>query len=275
MNKKVRIILIVLLVLVFVGAGIKLISVMKEYSEAESLYQESRNAFVIKDESPEASKPSSEDEDVPQEPEEYFPNVETDFDTLQETNPDVFGWIWIPSTEISYPLLVGESNQEYLHTGYNLQYTNSGSIFMDYRNNADLTDDNTVIFGHNMNNGSMFGSLKKFREQDFFDEHEFIYIFTPDRAYKYRIFAGYETLSTSDSYTLWFEREVMVDETETRITMSNKEYLEMVAKASLVTSEAEPEEGERLLMLSTCTGNGNYRFVIHAVLIAEKDLSAG
>lgn len=276
MNKKVRIALIVVLALVFVGAGIKLISVIREYNEAESIYDESRENFVVLEDPEEPSaEPADPDPEAsePVEPEVFFPSVEIDFDSLQDTNPDVFGWIWMPGTDMSYPLLVGESNQEYLYTGYNNQHTSSGSIFMDYRNSADLTDENTVIFGHNMRNGSMFGSLKEFRDQEYFDVHDYIYIFTPERAFKYCVFSAYETFSTSDSYTLWFEREVKVDEETTKITMSNEDYLAMLKEESLVKSEVEPDVGDRLLMLSTCTGQGNRRFVLHAVLIGEKDLT--
>jgi sortase B len=120
---------------------------------------------------------------------EYFPDIEVDFATLQEKNPDVTGWIYLPDTEISYPLLYGQDNSRYTYISYDNTYSNSGSIFIDYRCAGDLSGRNTIIYGHNMRSGKMFGGLKKLLEQEYFDEHDIFYIVTKEKTLKYQIFS--------------------------------------------------------------------------------------
>lgn len=254
MNKTRKIILAILC-LVFLGTGVMLAVTLAGYSRADKLYEESRQAVTIEEE-PSPSPPQDEEA-----PKEYFPIVTVDFEALWETNPDVIGWIYVPNTRINYPLVQGEDNSLYVHTGYNLESTSSGSIFMDYRNAPELTDANTIIFGHNMRNGGMFGTLKNYEEQEYFDLNQHVYIFTPERDYKYRLFSAYKTENGSDSYYIEFSSRERT-----------QEYIENALSQSLVETEISPTSEDRLLMLSTCTTTvWNQRFVVHGVLIAEKE----
>ena len=108
-------------------------------------------------------------------------------DNLFEKNIDYRGWIKIDNTNINYPILQGQDNEEYLYKDINNEYIVSGSIFMNYLNNG-FDDQNTVLFGHNMKNGTMFANLKKYKEEDFFYNNNYIEIELSNGQYlKYRL----------------------------------------------------------------------------------------
>lgn len=95
------------------------------------------------------------------------------FQELQELNPDVFGWLEVYGTNISYPLLQGEDNDKYVHTDVMGNYSASGSLFLDYRNQPDFSDFNSIIYGHHMEKQAMFGELSQFLNDDYFKEHAY------------------------------------------------------------------------------------------------------
>lgn len=263
MKKGLRTALIIILAGVFVFSGIKLVSALREYKIAEDIYSAEREAVfhIVEYEEPTSapsvtSTPEAADDPEETEDYEYFPKVNIDFDALLETNPEVIGWIWIPATNVSYPLVRADDNDKYLHRTYNSVYNSSGSIFMDYRNSAQLTDMNSIIYGHNMNNGAMFGKLKRFTEQEYFEENRYVYIFTPELTYKYEIFSAYVTTAGSESYTF----PVSEDELQG--------YIDYAVSSSAIESDTVPAADDTLIMLSTCTSRISYeRFVVHAVLI--------
>ncbi|MCD8027169.1 MAG: class B sortase, partial [Erysipelotrichaceae bacterium] len=101
-----------------------------------------------------------------------------DFDTLLERNEDVIGWIYIPDTEVDEPILKGENNDTYLRTSIDHEYLTAGCIFVEETNNGDFSDDNTIIYGHSMNNGSRFYDITKYDDTDYYNEHNTVYIYT-------------------------------------------------------------------------------------------------
>ena len=108
---------------------------------------------------------------------------------LQEKYPDTAGWLTIPYTGIDYPVVQADDNGEYLRKDLDGNYSLAGSIFMDYRNEKDFSDLNTIIYGHHMKNGTMFGSLKEFNDQLFFNLHKNGTIFLADSTYDIDFFA--------------------------------------------------------------------------------------
>jgi len=270
MKKTLRTALIVLLSAVFVFCVAHIVWIQIDYQKADDLYRQSREDFHVA-ESPASSLPAaasgsssaagvSPEAGASSEAEDFFPDAYVDMKDLLHVNPEIVGWIWIPDTAISYPLVRADNNQKYLTLSYNLKRTNSGSIFMDYRNPADFSGDNTIIYGHNMKNGSMFGKLKKFADVSYLKAHSYVYFFTVDRILKYRIFAGYQTQSTSESYTPDFTGDISYDKFIS--------YLKTSAGGDLTEL---PEARAPLLTLSTCTSvRHTDRFVIHAVFVAEK-----
>ena len=117
---------------------------------------------------------------------------EIDLPALQQINPDVIGWILIPGTGISYPLMQTEDNEYYLKHTWKREKNSTGAIFLDYRNSASFSDFNSLIYGHRMRNGSMFGSLHNYKETAFWQTSPGIYIINADGIYRYDIFAAYE-----------------------------------------------------------------------------------
>ncbi len=181
----------------------------------------------------------------------------TDFDALREVNEDVVGWIMIPDTPISYPLLQGEDNQKYLTTTWQGAYSDVGSIYLECMNDPALSDFNTIVYGHRMLNGSMFASLKYYKKQDYWQEHPLIYVADDAGCKTYAIFAAYEAGVKEPTYRLWFD-----DETQ------RQDFLDFCGAESVIRTDIVPETDDRILTLSTCTGRGyGSRWVVQAVLL--------
>ena len=104
-----------------------------------------------------------------------------DFDALKKINPDVVSWITIPGTNIDYPVLQGKDNNQYLHKDMEGKDSAAGAIFLDHGDEADLSSRHNIIYGHHMKNGTMFKDIVKYKDQQYFDEHQDITIYTPDR----------------------------------------------------------------------------------------------
>ena len=191
------------------------------------------------------------------------PPIEVDFDKLKSVNEDVVGWIYVDALpDISYPIVKGKDNQTYLHQTYEKNYNFAGTIFVDYENSGDFSDCNTLVYGHNMKNGSMFGHLKKFREDDkLYKQDKYFWILTPERNYRYEIIAAYTTGVNSDTYTLFkgpgeeFEK-----------------YLETIKGYSEIkTDDTDLTIKDRIVTLSTCTGNESTRFVVQGKRVDAED----
>ena len=104
-----------------------------------------------------------------------------DFDVLKKINPDVVSWITIPGTNIDYPVLQGKDNNQYLHKDMEGKDSSAGAIFLDHGDKADLSSRHNIIYGHHMKNGTMFKDIVKYKDQQYFDEHQDIILYTPDR----------------------------------------------------------------------------------------------
>ena len=150
----------------------------------------------------------------------------------------------------------------FLHQTYEKNYNFAGTIFVDYENSGDFSDCNTLVYGHNMKNGSMFGHLKKFREDDkLYKQDKYFWILTPERNYRYEIITAYTTGVNSDTYTLFkgpgeeFEK-----------------YLETIKGYSEIqTDDTDLTIKDRIVTLSTCTGNESTRFVVQGKRVDAED----
>ncbi len=191
------------------------------------------------------------------------PPIEVDFDKLKSVNEDVVGWIYVDALpDISYPIVKGKDNQTYLHQTYEKNYNFAGTIFVDYENSGDFSDCNTLVYGHNMKNGSMFGHLKKFREDDkLYKQDKYFWILTPERNYRYEIITAYTTGVNSDTYTLFkgpgeeFEK-----------------YLETIKGYSEIqTDDTDLTSKDKIVTLSTCTGEDSTRLVVQGKRVDAED----
>ena len=172
-------------------------------------------------------------------------------------NEDYRGWLNVENTNIDYPVLQSYDNQYYLDKDINREYLMSGSIFMNYLNDG-FNDENTVLFGHNMRNGTMFAQLKKYKDRDFFYENNNINIeLSNGEILKYEVFSVYVT-DIEDNYI------------QTKFDNANeyKEFLDRIKNKSIYENEIELSEDDKIITLSTCSFEFNdARLVVHGKLI--------
>ena len=167
--------------------------------------------------------------------------ISVDFEKLKQENDDIIAWLYCEGTPINYPVVRAEDNSYYLHRKTDGEYSFSGTLFADYLNKGDFSDNNTIIYGHNMKNDTMFGTLAEYRNQEYFNEHLEMYLLTPDKEYKVELVAGVTENSTSMVYKL-----PLKDEDKKKI------ICEMLEKS---TFEAEYtfSSNDKFVMLSTCS----------------------
>ena len=182
---------------------------------------------------------------------------QVDIFALRQINPEVLGWIYLPDTAISYPLMETQERDKYLNLAWDGSRNGNGSIFLEKNNRRDFTDFNTIIYGHHMNDGTMFQPLIHYREDGFFQTHPYIYITTDSEIYRYRVFSAYEAPVESDTYRLYFPDAAAC-------LAAIDFYLQGRSDVTLT-------DRDRILTLSTCTGTGRYttRWVVQAVLDAQ------
>lgn len=189
----------------------------------------------------------------------------TDLAALREVNPDVVGWIRVPDTKIDYPVVQGEDNNFYLKHTWQGHENTVGTIFMDYGSSPDLTDFNTLIYGHNMRTGSMFASLRNYSQQSYFDAHPYVYLLVDNGAFRFEVFSVYQAELDASAYGQSFRQR------ETR-----EKFLQDAAEKSAIETEITPGIRDRILTLSTCSGMGyETRWVVHARLKMVQVLYTG
>lgn len=272
MKKHLRNIITVLFAVVFIGSAAAVILQLRERNLAEQAYENAVEiALPVATPTPEptaelitsppvplAPEPTPEPTPEPKEdlPEEVKFLLDTDLEALRAVNEDVIGWIYVPDTAISYPLLKSEDNNEYLKLTWDLEYSRAGSIFMEQRSSVDFSDFHTLIYGHNLQDGKMFSCLMDFRKQEYSDSHSLVYIATDGAVLRYEVFSSYIADVVSDSYRLLF------DDDEHR-----QSVIDFYLERSEIESDLRPAADDKILSLSTCTGWGNndIRCIVHAV----------
>lgn len=174
-----------------------------------------------------------------------------DFTSLEAINSDVIGWIEMEAIDISYPVVQGTDNNYYLHRTIQKTDNFAGTIFMDFQNHKNFGDRNSILYGHNMKNGSMFGMLKKYREQETYDKSPYFWIYTKDFIYKYEIYSCAEVDQYSQDYQITFQDRA-----------SFEEFLNRTKSQSAIETGIDVEYGDTVITLSTCTGNDTTRFIV-------------
>lgn len=196
-----------------------------------------------------------------EEPPEFLPKeaaalADIDFSALRNINGDIIGWIEIPDTELSYPLLQGTDNQFYLSHNWKGEASGGGSVFLEYNSSPDFTDFHTMVYAHRMRNDTMFGILKYYNNLEFLQVHPSIYVATEDVVLQYDIFAAQESAVYGIVYRL--------DLTENNL---EEEFLKFCVDNSVIDAGVTPEAGDKILTLSTCTGNGHVnRWIVQGYL---------
>jgi len=180
-----------------------------------------------------------------------------DFKSLSEINPDIVGWIGYEGLEIDYPLVQSEDNEYYLNHLFTLEQNKLGAIFVDYRNQSDFSDRNTIIYGHNMKDGSMFSSLTNYKEQDYYDANPNLLLVTKDNTYRVDFFAG---LIVDGSY-----ESVRIDFTDDEGFIK---YIDELMDKSTFTSSISVDSQDRIISLVTCSYEyNNARYALYGKLV--------
>lgn len=185
-----------------------------------------------------------------------------DFKTLKEKNSDVVAYLKVNNTKIDYVVVKGTDNKFYLKHNLYKEYNKSGWIFMDYHNRLDGTDKNIVIYGHNTRSGNMFGTLRNIITKEWYlnPDNHIINLVMEDKVLTYQVFSTY-TIKVEDYYI----NTIFKDNTE-----FNK-FVNTLKKRSVYNYGIEVNGEDSILTLSTCTGNGKSRMVLHAKLINLED----
>ncbi len=183
------------------------------------------------------------------------------FDELQEKNKDVFSWLTVYGTHIDYPVVQGKNNREYLNTDPTKKYQMSGSIFMDYRNQQDYSDFNSIVYGHHMAESGMFGDIDRFNDKKYFEDHQFGNLYFEGKNHGIVFFAFLNV----DAFD-WQIYQTPV--TEQAAQDNYLQYLEQKAKHY---RQMDVTRDDRLILLSTCTSNyTNGRHVLVGIITDEE-----
>lgn len=274
MKRKLYIALKILLVLMII-AGITAISLKTmDYRKGEQSYAQAVKEAGLSRWSEVSDKTPGEmpgQADV-REPEEEIETdlyalalSEMDLEALRQTNPDVVGWIAIPETDIFYPIVQTGDNTYYLNHTWQKTRSSVGAIFLEQYSSPELNDFNTLIYGHKMRDGSMFGVLSSYQNMDYWKEHPSVYLVDDKEVYRYDIFAAYEVGVREIIYRLDLEEREL-----------QQEFIRFSLEHSNIDTGIVPEVSEKIVTLSTCTGRGHAtRFVVQAVRRSEMSRDEG
>lgn len=242
-------IILVIAIIVFCVSGFQLFKIGKGYKDGQDEYNDIRNLAVTE----EKSTDGKED------------NFHVDFDKLKKINPDTIGWIrfWPEPKEINYPIVQGTDNQTYLHKTFSDNDNTLGTIFIDANASADLSDRNSIIYGHRMKDGSMFRHLQDYDEKSFWKKNPHFYIYTVDgRKLTYEIFASGVTTESSDVYRTDFADDTDFDA-----------FVNAAKSIAAYDTGVEVNENDTCVTLSTCTGaSDEHRIVVIGKKIKEEGM---
>ncbi len=196
------------------------------------------------------------------------PEKDLDWEALHAENGDIYAWLYIPGTSIDYPVLQHPEDDSY-YLGHNLDGSQGypGCIYTERLNSKDFTDQNTVIYGHDLNDGTMFHTLHSYKDKNFFEANRYAYIYTPEQVFIYDIFAAYESGDEHILYTYGFAGD-----------SGFQEYLDMIFLSRDAGAHfrdgVEVDASDRIITLSTCLDTKpDKRYLVQGVLVNEAPLT--
>lgn len=187
-------------------------------------------------------------------------DIPVDFAALQKQNEDIYAWIRVPGTAVDYPVVQSSTDDTfYLHRGINKEDLYAGAIYTEMANAKDFSDPNTVLYGHNMKDGSMFASLHNFRDRDFFDANREILIYTPDHIFHYTIFAAYT-----------YDNRHLLNSFDFHDSKVFQDYLDQIydlrSMDAYFAEQPKVTAKDKIITLSTCIGSSSSRYLVQGVL---------
>lgn len=222
---------------VFFFAAYQLYQTFHGYREADREYSNLNEQYVSTQPAAATAAPEEENEPALL----VSGPIDVDFASLKAENEEIVGWIYGPDSPISFPVVKGTDNEYYLYHSFRRELNQSGTIFMDTVCDVDLNQDNTILYGHHMNNGGMFASLEKYREEGYLQAHPVLYYYTPEETYVLEVFSMFVTGGDSDVYAFNFA--------------SDEEYLSFVNTMRSRTDynvDIDVDADDRIMTLSTC-----------------------
>ena len=262
MGNKIKTVILVLLAAVFVFSGVRLYQSVMEYKTGTDEYDQlAKDAYpdILPPVVPEGFQPDEgaeegeeETETAKQAQQDPALSFEIGHQKLREINGDYVGWIAMNDI-INYPVVQGSDNEYYLTHTFNNTENSAGSIFMETLNSADFSDVHTILYGHNMKNGSMFGTLMEYESPSYLVAHPLIFIDTEEGSHAYKIFSCYRVDADSDSYTIGFKADEMY-----------VNFLKKLKERSAYDTGVEVTMDDKIITLSTCTNTGTNRYLVHA-----------
>ena len=248
-------ILIALVFVLLIGtvavSGFQLYRIERDYKLAEARYNE------LSDQVTSTEAPSSQvGEDSARVWDEFSP-ITVDFEELRAQNADVAAWLYSPDTPINYPVVHAADSEQYLNHFIDGSRSSGGTPFIDSVCAADFSDQNTIIYGHNMKDYSMFASLRGYSQAGYYEQHPCLYLNTPAQNYRVDLFTGFLTDAESDVYTYEFSDGGDFER-----------FLEHMRELSDFDSTVQPGAGDHIVTLSTCSYEFNEaRYVVQGVLV--------
>lgn len=282
LNTKAKALYILALILAGISLTVGIITVKRFYQREQVEQEFTQLAAGITDFAEETEEEESVETEVEIGPEEIVeevtyptlselgipvPEEEVDFEALRsEVNGDIYAWIYIPDTQIDYPVLQSPDELDcYLSTNLDGSKGYPGCIYTQMMNGKDWEDKNTVIYGHNMKNGSMFANLHFYEDSVFFAEHPYVYIYAEDKLLAYQVFAAYEY---SDRHILLFN-DISTDENYLRYLNG---IFENGGLSDNFDTTLELGAEDCIITLSTCiNGKADRRWLVQAVLAASEE----
>lgn len=225
--------------------------------DAASTYEEmASETYAVPDSESETELPVSQ-------PGVDIPEKNLDWDALHEENEDIYAWIYVPDTDVDYPVFRHPTDNSY-YLNHNIDGSEGypGCIYTEDYNAMDFSDLHTVLYGHNLKDGTMFTSLHNFEDPALFEEDHYIFIYTEDGAYAYQIFAAYE-----------YDKIHLLDNFDYSNEYVYGNFLNSIFKtgdrAANVRSDIPVTTEDRIITLSTCTEdhNAELRYLVTGVLI--------
>lgn len=225
-------------VCVFAYSGFRLFGILHDYSSAKKQHSGLSNQYVT---AATANPGGVQYQNGSGVNTETSP-ISVDFDALLAQNPDVKAWLYSEGTTINYVVAQSSDNDYYLRRFLDGTYSTGGTLFIDWMCGGDFSSRNTVIYGHNMHDGSMFASLLSYQNDGYYEEHPVLYLNTPKQDYKIEVFAGFVTPATSDAYSIGFSSDEYY-----------QSFLDKMCAQSDFQTDVEVTSEDRIVTLSTCS----------------------
>lgn len=246
MKKFFKISVCIMLVGVFAFSLYQVVSILMSRHTAKVHY-ESYDKYIVIETSPVENETQAETA-----PAEEQKKVTIDFESFIFDYPNAVGWIYSEGACLNYPVMQGKNNSYYIDHLPDGSRNIAGSLFADFRNSAIGNDPNFIIYGHNMNNGSMFGSITNYMSQEYYDNYPYIEFYALDRDYRIELIAGCT---------------VYVDSAVFDISLNDSEVINELILSSTFKSDTQYKSGDKLVTLSTCTNiSDDTRYILLGVL---------